>query len=158
MPIEIYYDPEHAYNVDRMIDGTQKSLDYFTGQLRPYQLQPGAHPGVPALREFAQSFPNTIPFSEAIGFIADLRDEPKDIDYVYYVTAHEIGAPVVGAPGHRRRRAGRDACCPRSLAQYSALMVMEKEYGRDKMRRFLQLRAGPLPERPRRRTGARKCR
>ena len=37
MAIEIYYDPAHAYNVDRMIDSAKKSLDYFTVHFSPYQ-------------------------------------------------------------------------------------------------------------------------
>jgi hypothetical protein len=37
IPIEIYYDAKHPYNVDRMIDGVKKSLDYFTKNFSPYQ-------------------------------------------------------------------------------------------------------------------------
>ena len=47
------------------------------------------------------------------------------------------GASVVGTPGGRRQHAGRHAALE-TLAQYSALMVMEKEYGRDTMRKFMQ--------------------
>jgi ABC-type transport system involved in multi-copper enzyme maturation permease subunit len=136
IPIEIYYDPAHAYNVDRMIYGVQKSLDYFTANFSPYQHKQVRILEFPRYAMFAQSFPNTIPFSESIGFIADLRNK-EDIDYVYYVTAHEIahqwwahqviGADVQGS-----------SMLAETLAQYSALMVMEKEYGRDKMRRFLK--------------------
>ncbi|HEV7573475.1 MAG TPA: M1 family aminopeptidase [Thermoanaerobaculia bacterium] len=136
IPIEIYYDPSHAYNVDRMIYGVQKSLDYFTTNFSPYQHKQVRILEFPRYAQFAQSFPNTIPFSESIGFVADLRNK-EDIDYVYYVTAHEvahqwwahqvIGADVQGG-----------SMLAETLAQYSALMVMEKEYGRDKMRRFLK--------------------
>jgi ABC-2 type transport system permease protein len=136
VPIEIYYDPKHAYNVDRMIYGVQKSLDYFTTNFSPYQHKQVRILEFPRYSQFAQSFPNTIPFAESIGFIADLRDK-ESIDYVYYVTAHEvahqwwahqlIGADVQGS-----------SMLAETLAQYSALMVMEKEYGRDKMRRFLK--------------------
>ena len=35
--IEIYYDPSHPYNVDRMIYAIKKSLDYFTANFGPYQ-------------------------------------------------------------------------------------------------------------------------
>ena len=67
--------------------------------------------------------------------MADIRD-PKTIDYVFYVTAHElahqwwahqvIGANVQGS-----------AVLTETLSQYSALMVMEKEYGEAHMQRFL---------------------
>jgi aminopeptidase N len=136
LPIEIYYDPAHPYNVDRMIKATQAALDYFTANFSPYQHKQVRILEFPRYARFAQSFANTIPFSESIGFIADLRD-PDDIDYVYYVTAHEvahqwwahqvIGADVQGS-----------TMIVESLAQYSALMVMEKKYGREHMRRFLK--------------------
>jgi hypothetical protein len=136
LPIEVYYDAKHPYNVDRMIDATRKSLDYFTASFSPYQFRQVRILEFPRYARFAQSFANTIPYSEAIGFVADLRD-PEDIDFVFYVTAHEvahqwwahqvIGADVQGG-----------SMLVESLAQYSALMVMEKEYGREHMRRFLK--------------------
>lgn len=136
LPIEIYYDAKHPYNVDRMIEATRKSLDYFTANFSPYQHRQVRILEFPRYARFAQSFANTIPFSESIGFVADLQD-PEDIDYVFYVTAHEvahqwwahqvIGADVQGS-----------TMIVESLAQYSALMVMEKQYGPEHMRRFLK--------------------
>ena len=136
LPIEVYYDKKHPYNVDRMISSVKASLDYFTSQFSPYQHQQVRILEFPRYAEFAQAFANTIPYSEAIGFIADLRDE-AEIDYVFYITAHEIahqwwahqviGANVQGA-----------TVMSESLAQYSALMVMEKTYGKQKMRKFLK--------------------
>ena len=77
-----------------------------------------------------------MPYSESIGFIANLN-HPDDIDMVFYVVAHEMGHQwwahqVVGADMQGA------TFLSESLAQYSALMVMEKEYGRDMMRKFLQ--------------------
>lgn len=136
LPIEIYYDPKHAFNVDRMIDATRKSLDYFTVNFSPYQHKQVRILEFPRYARFAQSFANTIPFSESIGFIANLTD-PEDIDYVFYVTAHEMahqwwGHQVIGADVQGQ------TMIMESLSQYSALMVMEKEYGREHMRRFLK--------------------
>ncbi len=134
--IEIYYDPAHAYNVDRMIDASKKSLDYCTANFSPYQHRQVRILEFPRYATFAQSFPNTIPYSEGIGFIADLRD-PDDIDYVFYVTAHEVahqwwGHQVIGGAVQG------GTMLSESLAQYTALMVMQKEYGKDRMRRFLK--------------------
>ena len=70
-----------------MIYGVQKSLDYFTANFSPYQHKQVRILEFPRYAQFAQSFPNTIPFSESIGFIADLRDK-ESIDYAFYVTAH----------------------------------------------------------------------
>jgi hypothetical protein len=135
--IEIYYDPQHPYNVDRMIESVKKSLDYYTKNFSPYQFRQVRILEFPNFHgSFAQSFANTIPYSESVGFIADLRNK-DDIDYVFYITAHEvahqwwahqvIGANVQGA-----------TMLSESLAQYSALMVMEHEYGAAQMRKFLK--------------------
>ncbi|MGN7920241.1 ABC transporter permease/M1 family aminopeptidase [Lysobacter sp. 22409] len=136
IPVEVYYDPKHAYNVDRMIDGVKQSLDYFQAQFTPYQHRQVRIIEFPGYARFAQSFANTIPFSESIGFIADLRDTSA-IDYVFYVTAHEVAHQwwahqVIGADLQG------STMLSESLSQYSALMVMEKAYGRAKMRRFLK--------------------
>ncbi len=134
--IEVYYHPAHAYNVDRMIDGVKKSLDYFTANFSPYQHRQVRILEFPRYATFAQSFPGTIPYSESIGFIARIRDPEEDLDYPFYVTAHEvahqwwahqvIGADVQGS-----------TLLSESLAQYSALMVMEREFGASQMRKFL---------------------
>ncbi|MFC7333191.1 M1 family aminopeptidase [Rhodocista pekingensis] len=134
--LSVYYHAPHAYNVPRMLDAMKKSLDYFTVAFSPYQHRQLRILEFPAYQSFAQSFPNTVPYSESIGFIADNRD-PEDIDYVFYVTAHEVahqwwahqvmGGDVQGS-----------TLLSESLSQYSALMVMEKEYGPDKIRRFLK--------------------
>ncbi|HYO76830.1 MAG TPA: M1 family aminopeptidase, partial [Thermoanaerobaculia bacterium] len=136
IPIEIYYDAKHPYNVDRMIYGVKKSLDYFTKNFSPYQHKQVRILEFPRYRTFAQSFPNTIPYSESIGFVADLRDDER-IDYVFYITAHEIAHQwwahqVIGG------NVQGSTLIVETMAQYSALMVMEQEYGRDKMQRFLR--------------------
>jgi ABC-2 type transport system permease protein len=135
--IEIDYHPDHPYNVDRMIAAVKKSLDYFTTEFGPYQHHQVRIVEFPRYERFAQSFPNTIPFSESIGFIARLDDRPDAIDYVSYVTAHEVahqwwahqvmGGNVQGA-----------TLLSETMSQYSALMVMEHLVGPEKMRRFLK--------------------
>lgn len=132
--IEVYY--QHDYNVATMIESAKDSLEYFSTNFSPYQYRQFRIMEFPQFQgTFAQAFPNTIPFSEAIGFTADLRDKSR-LDYAYYVTAHELahqwwahqvlGANVQGA-----------SMILESLAQYSALMVMEQKFGRDHMQRFL---------------------
>jgi ABC-2 type transport system permease protein len=135
--IEVYYHPGHPYNIDRMIDGAKKSLQYFSDNFGPYQHKELRIVEFPRYARFAQALPNTIPFSESIGFIGRLADDPEAIDYVFYVTAHEVGHmwwahQVMGA------NVQGATLMSETMAQYSALMVMEKEYGRDKMRRFLK--------------------
>ncbi len=92
--IEIDYHPGHEYNLDRMVAGVKDSLDYFTRHYGPYQHQIVRIIEFPRFSRrggFAESFPNTVPFNEAIGFTAKVDDnDPKDVDYPYFVTAHEV--------------------------------------------------------------------
>jgi ABC-2 type transport system permease protein len=118
-----------------MIDAVKKSLDYYTEHFGPYQHHQVRIVEFPRYATFAQSLPNTIPYSEAIGFIARV-EEPDDIDYPFYVTAHEVAHQwwahqVIGAD------AQGSTILSETMAQYSALMVMEKEFGAASMRRFL---------------------
>jgi ABC-2 type transport system permease protein len=136
--IEIYYQPGHEYNLERMIAATKAGLDYFTANFGPYQYRQFRIIEFPRYAAFAQSFPNTVPYSEGIGFIARVRDaDPEDIDYPYYVTAHELAHQWWGhqVPGANVQG---DTMLVETLAQYSALMVMKKKYGDAKMQRFLR--------------------
>ncbi|EIL93518.1 ABC transporter permease/M1 family aminopeptidase [Rhodanobacter spathiphylli] len=134
--ISVYYNPAHAWNVDRMIESAKDSLDYYDANYTPYQFKQLRILEFPGYAAFAQSFANTIPFSESIGFIADLRDKSK-IDYVYDVTAHEVAHQwwahrVIGA------NMQGSTMLSESLAQYSSLMVMKHKYGADQMHKFLK--------------------
>ncbi|MBI3230581.1 MAG: hypothetical protein HYZ45_10490, partial [Burkholderiales bacterium] len=137
LPLEIYYQKGHEYNLGRMMDGMKASLSYYTKNFGPYQHKQVRIVEFPRYASFAQSFPNTIPFSESIGFIAKVDDkDPKDIDYPFYVTAHEVAhqwwAHQVIAGNTRGA-----TVLSETLSQYSALMVMKQRYGEGKMRRFL---------------------
>ncbi|MCB0766784.1 MAG: ABC transporter permease [Flavobacteriales bacterium] len=135
--VEVYYHPTHAENVPRMANSIQKSLSYYSTHFGPYRHKQARIIEFPRYQTFAQAFPGTMPYSEGIGFIADLSDT-TDIDMVFYVVAHEMGHQwwahqVMGADMQGA------TLLSESMAQYSALMVMEKEYGRAQMRKFLKL-------------------
>jgi ABC-type transport system involved in multi-copper enzyme maturation permease subunit len=134
--LEVYYDPDHPWNVPRMMNSLKKSLAYYTTNFGPYYQKEARIIEFPRVASFAQAFAGTMPYSESIGFIANLNS-PDDIDMVFYVVAHEMGHQwwahqVMGANMQGA------TLLSESLAQYSALMVMEKEYGRDIMRKFLR--------------------
>jgi ABC-2 type transport system permease protein len=136
--IDIYYHPGHDFNLDRIIKGARASLDYYSANFSPYQHKVLRIVEFPRYAQFAQSYPNTIPFSESVGFIARVDDKnPKDIDYPLYVTAHEVahqwwGHQLVGA------NTRGNTVLSETLSEYSALMVMKKSFGPAKMRRFLR--------------------
>jgi aminopeptidase N len=136
--IEVYYRPGHEYNLESMVTAMKSALEYCSKNFSPYQHKQARILEFPRYLTFAQSFPNTIPYSEGLGFIAKVdRDDEDDVDYPVYVTAHEIahqwwahqviGGDVQGA-----------TMLSETLAQYSALMVMKQTFGREKMKRFLR--------------------
>jgi len=141
-PVElaVYHHPAHASNAPRMLKAMRTSLELFSQSFSNYQFRQARILEFPAYQRFAQAFANTMPYSEAIGFIQDFKQERADenIDLVSYVTAHEFGHQwwahqVVGADKQGM------TLLSESFAQYSALLVMEKLYGREQLRRFLKL-------------------
>ena len=134
--LAVYYDPQHAWNIDRMKTSMKRSLDYMGTNFSPYQFRQLRYQEFPDYAQFAQSFANTIPWSEGMFFISDYRD-PTKIDMVTYVGAHEIGHQwwahqVVGADQQGA------AMLTETFAKYSALMVMKHTYGEDQIRKFLK--------------------
>ncbi|WP_299052336.1 M1 family aminopeptidase [uncultured Polaribacter sp.] len=137
--LEIYYHKPHTYNLDRMMKGMKASLKYNADNFSPYQHKQLRILEFPRTQgTFAQSFANTIPFSEGFGFIADVDDKNDDgVDYPFAVTVHEvahqwwahqvIGADVLGA-----------TMLSESLSEYVALKVLEHQQGKEKMRTFLK--------------------
>lgn len=135
--IEIYYHKGHEYNIDKMIESIKASLSYYTENFGPYQHRQIRIIEFPRYANFAQAFPNTIPYSEGMGFITKTDDSEEKIDMPFYVTAHEvahqwfahqvIGAKVQGAE-----------MLSESLSQYAALMVMEQKYGQQAMKKYLK--------------------
>jgi ABC-2 type transport system permease protein len=137
--LQVFYHKPHDYNIERMVNASKKALAYYSENFSPYQFKQLRILEFPLTSgSFAQSFANTVPYSEAIGFIAKVDDEDDDsVDYPFSVTAHEvahqwwahqvIGADVRGA-----------TLLSESLSEYSSLKVLEKEYGAKQMRVFLK--------------------
>jgi len=136
--IEVYYNKVHSANVPNMLNSVQKSLAYYTANFGPYYHKQARIIEFPRYQSYAQAFPGTMPYSESTGFISDLRNVTKDdIDFVFYVVAHEMGHQYWA---HQLIGAGMQGSemMSEGFAQYSSLMVMEKEYGKDKMKKFLK--------------------
>jgi ABC-2 type transport system permease protein len=139
--IEIDYQRGHEYNLDRMVAAVKDSLSYYTEHFGPYQhkiVRIIEFPRFSRAGGFAQSFPNTVPFNEAIGFTAKVDDrDPQDIDYPYFVTAHEVAHQWWAHQENPANVQGAEFVTE-SLSEYSALMVLKQKYGDAKMRRFLK--------------------
>ena len=134
--LQVYYDAQHPYNVERMLDAMERSLAYYRANFGPYQFDHARVIEFPGYASFAQAFAGTMPYSESIGFLANLAD-PGEIDYVTYITAHEVAHQYWA---HQLISADMQGgtILVETLAQHSALMVMKEMYGEDQMRRFLK--------------------
>jgi aminopeptidase N len=136
LKLSVYYHEGHDWNVAKMLKAMATALDYYRANFGPYQFNYARIIEFPGYESFAQAFAGTMPYSESIGFVAK-TDDPDKIDFTTYVVAHEMAHQywahqVIGAD----QQGG--TLTSETLAQYSALMVMKRLYGPDKIRRFLK--------------------
>ncbi|MCB9266161.1 MAG: hypothetical protein H6558_14115 [Lewinellaceae bacterium] len=137
--LEIYYHKEHKFNLNPMLNGLKGALSYNTRYFSPYQHRQARIIELPlTVGAFSTTFANSIPLSE-LHFIADTTGGKDDgVNFPFYVAAHEMAhqwwgnqllpADVLGAK-----------MLTESMAEYTALRVLEKEYGRAAMLRLLKL-------------------
>lgn len=135
--LEIYHIPEHTFALPSMLQASKDGLDYFGKNFSPYLYRQYRIIEFPRYQGFAQAFPNTIPYSEAIGFLYRKEDGDDKVDFAYFVTAHELAHQwwahqVVGGNGQG------STMFSEGLAEYSALTIMEKRFGREAAQKFLR--------------------
>ncbi len=131
--LQVLHHPTHTFNVDRMVRGMKAALEYNSREFGPYQFGQLRIVEFPRYAGFARAHPHTIAFSEGSAFLTRVHD--GDVDRPFFVVAHETahqwwGGQVMGA-GVRGA-----SLVSEMLAQYSAMMVMEKTLGAEQTRRF----------------------
>ena len=132
--LTIYYDPQHDYNVELMLDAMDVGLRvherefgrYPFGHLRIIEFPYGG---------FAQSYPGTVPFSENLGFVRDPgdREDATTTDFATYITQHEIGHQWFGhmlLPADVR---GYNILSE-TLSDHSSRLAYEESYGAERAR------------------------
>ena len=125
--LRVLHDPREGEVVDRMMRGMKASLEYYTTEFGPYPDSLLQVIEIPRYSIFGVALPLSMAFSED-AFHSRVRN--GEIDQPFYGTAHETahhwwGGMVQGAPvkGH--------GLLSESLANYSAMMVMEKTLGEE---------------------------
>ncbi len=135
---KIYHHPTHAFNLDRMMEAMKTTFSYADSSFGSYPFE--------ELRivefsrfygNFAQSFSQTIPFSEFAGFFSRQDSSENRFDDVFRLTAHEtahqwwghqiIPADVLGS-----------RFLTESFAELTALNVLEQQYGPEKSALYLE--------------------
>ncbi len=133
--LEIYYHNEHDYNLDIMNDAMKKSFDYFSKNFSPYQYKQMRIMEFPRYRTFAQSFANTVPFSEGIGFIFRIGEDDPNVPF--FVTSHELAHQWWGHQVAEANVKG-GTMISEGLAQYSSYMVMKHNFKPHVIKEFLK--------------------
>jgi ABC-2 type transport system permease protein len=136
--LEVYYHPGHEYDLDQMMDSMKASLDYCSTNFSPYQFRQLRILEFPRYATLAAAFANTVPFSEAIGFITYFNPKkPDTINLPFYVTAHETAHQWWGHQVMSANVEGQTSIVE-TLAQYSALMIMKHRFGDVGVKKFLR--------------------
>jgi ABC-type transport system involved in multi-copper enzyme maturation permease subunit len=133
--IELFYHPTHTFNVERFARSVRASLDYYTKAFGPYPHRQIRIVEFPRYANLAHAYPGTISDAEATGWLTKV-DESHDFDLGSMTVAREVARQWWGFQVTPAAIEGGPAVSE-VLAQYSALMVIEKLYGMDMVRRFL---------------------
>lgn len=146
LAVQIFHHPGHAANLDRMLRSVRASLSYYTEQFGPYphgHIRLVEHPGHDG---GLHSEATTITHDEVLSlFNAD--DDARGLDLVFFGVAHEVAHQWWGAQLPCARVEGVGLLIE-SLAQYSAMRVVEEACGDEQFRGFLSWMRQPAPIRP----------
>jgi ABC-2 type transport system permease protein len=138
--IEILHHPGHTSNLDRMVQSVQASLAYYTVHFGPYpheQIRFVEHPGD---GNSLHSAPINIAYEEGFSLF-NPEDDERGLDFPFAVVAHEVAHQWWGNQVSPAFVEG-GAFLSESVAWYSAMAVVEEAYGRDHLRRLLDMMRG----------------
>lgn len=130
--VELYYHPEHAYNIEHMKKSMKETYDYCTSQFGAYQYNVLRYVEISGFsRRFAATaYPNTLYAVEDFGFVSDLSDTTEP-DLLYQLIAHEWSHQWWGGQIDPKSMEGGDMLIE-TFAQYTELMLYKRKYGREK--------------------------
>jgi len=135
--IEVFHHPAHDRNVDAMIRSASASLRDYSAKFGAYPYRELRLIEIPEDGVGLHSNPTSIWYSEGFASLNPAGD-PRNVDFPFAVLAHEVAhqwwgnqltpADAPGAP-----------VLTESLAWYSAMGVVERTYGAEHLRRFLDV-------------------
>jgi ABC-2 type transport system permease protein len=135
--IRIYYHPDHAQNIERMLRSIKASLEYFTEQFGPY---PYGHITVVERAGSsgggASADASIVYYGEGYSLM-NPDDSPDGFDLPYYIMAHEVAHQWWGGAGLAPAYVEGAGVLLEGLAVYSGMQVLEKNYGDGHLRQYL---------------------
>ncbi|MBS1791343.1 MAG: hypothetical protein JST85_26765 [Acidobacteria bacterium] len=120
--LEIYYDPKHPFNIAAMMETAKRGLEMYSTEFAPYQYSYLRILEYPRYRTAAKFHSGTVPFSEATGFVNDLRTVKTDYGVLHELAHMWWGERIIGAQIQGRWM------LTENMADYSALMFFKEHY------------------------------
>ncbi|MFD2516015.1 M1 family aminopeptidase [Pontibacter locisalis] len=143
--IQIFHQPAHATQLERMVQSINASLNYYTQQFGPYEYSHLSFVERPGMGTGMHADASMISYAEGF-FHWQPKDDSSDPDVPFAVVAHEMAhqwnvpyANVEGAP-----------VMSESLAWYYAMKVMEKTKGPAHFQQFMSWMHAPYRQEIRR--------
>ncbi|HEX9980231.1 MAG TPA: M1 family aminopeptidase [Flavobacterium sp.] len=134
--IRIYYHPDHAQNINRMLQSAEASLAYYTEHFGPYPF------GYITLVERAgdgggaNADGGIIYYGEQYALM-NPDDSPNGFDLPYYVMAHEVAHQWWGMARLTPANVEGAGVLIEGLAVYSGMQVLEKNYGAGHLQKYV---------------------
>ncbi|WP_166919907.1 ABC transporter permease/M1 family aminopeptidase [Flavobacterium poyangense] len=138
--IEVYYDKRHPRNVTKLIKDVKNTLDYCQKNFGKYPYKTIRYAEVAAFANgfAATSYPSTVFMKENFGFYSDLSHHDKE-DVINQLTAHELSHEWWGNAQISPEQKEGSWILTETLAQYTELMLYEKEHGLEKALETLKI-------------------
>ena len=133
--ISVYHHEGHPYNVQGMIEAAKLALDTYSRSFGPHSEQVLRIVEFPRYAPIAESHSTQVLISESAGFIADADRGSGLIDQVLRITAHEVAHEWWGNSLLAANARGRMMVIE-SLAEYSALMAIQRRDGTEGVRGY----------------------
>lgn len=138
--IEVYYDKRHSRNVAKLIQDVKNTLDYCQNNFGKYPYKTIRYAEVSAFADgfAATSYPSTVFMKENFGFYSNLNNRDKE-DIINQLTAHELSHEWWGNAQISPEQKEGSWILTETLAQYTELMLYEKEHGLEKALETLKI-------------------
>jgi ABC-2 type transport system permease protein len=138
--IEVYYNKMHFRNVPKLIKDIKNILDYCQSNFGKYPYKTIRYAEVSAFADgfAATSYPSTVYMKENFGFYSDLNHRDKE-DVINQLTAHELSHEWWGNAQISPEQKEGSWILTETLAQYTELMLYEKEHGLEKALETLKI-------------------
>jgi ABC-2 type transport system permease protein len=134
--IRIYYHPDHVLNIARMLRSVKASMVYYTEHFGPYPYRHFTVIERAGKGGGASADASIIYYGEQYSLM-NPDDGPNGFDLPYYILAHEVAHQWWGISRLTPAYVEGSGVLIESLAVYSGMQVLEKNYGNGHLRRYL---------------------